>query len=143
MPSAPSSGSAALSFFRDWSWLAANSVVGTPRAGRVINKYKVAKHLALAIGEGSITWTRDQAKIDAEAALDGIYIIRTSVPASELDTAGAGTAYKNLAYVDRDFRSVKADDLDLRPVFHRLDEWSVPAFMDTELGCQLTELPIS
>jgi hypothetical protein len=108
------------------------------RAGRVINKYKVAKHLTLAIGEGAITWTRDQDKISAEAALDGIYIIRTCVPASQLDAAGAVTAYKNLARVERDFRSVKADDLDLRPVFHRLDERVRAHVLICMLACYLT-----
>jgi hypothetical protein len=108
------------------------------RAGRVANKYKVAKHLALVIGEGAITWTRDQAKIDAEAALDGIYIIRTPVPAETLDAPGAVAAYKSLAYVERDFRSVKSDDLDLRPVFHRLDERVRAHVLICMLACYLT-----
>src|SRR6266705_233183 len=68
------------------------------RAGRVINKYKMAKHLILDIGDQHLTWHRDQAAIDAEAALDGIYIIRTSVPAASLDAPGTVTAYKNLAF---------------------------------------------
>jgi len=108
------------------------------RAGRVVNKYKIAKHLALDIGQGSITWTRNQAKIDAEAALDGIYIIRTSVPASQLDAAGAVTAYKNLAYVERDFRIIKSDDLDLRPVFHRLGDRVRAHVLICMLACYLT-----
>ena len=58
---------------------------------------------------------RNQAGIDAEAALDGIYVIRTSVPPHTLDAAGAVAAYKNLSHVERDFRIIKADDLDLRP----------------------------
>ena len=73
------------------------------RAGRVINKYKMAKHLILDIGDQHLTWHRDQAAIDAEAALDGIYIIRTSVPAASLDAPGTVTAYKNLAFAGRDF----------------------------------------
>jgi len=92
------------------------------RAGRVINKYKVGKHFDVAIADGSLTITRRQAQIDAEAALDGIYVIRTPVPEDQLDAAGVVTAYKNLRHVERDFRSIKADDLDLRPVFHRLEE---------------------
>jgi hypothetical protein len=108
------------------------------RAGRVINKYKVAKHFTLAIGEGTLTWTRDQDKIDAEAALDGIYIIRTSVPASQLDAPGAVAAYKNLAQVERDFRIIKSDDLDLRPVFHRLDERVRAHILICMLACYLT-----
>ena len=90
--------------------------------GKVINKYKTAKHFDVAITDDSLTVTRRQAQIDAEAALDGIYIIRTPVPAGQLDTPGVVTAYKNLSRVERDFRSIKSDDLDLRPVFHRLEE---------------------
>jgi hypothetical protein len=108
------------------------------RAGRVVNKYKVAKHFALAIGEGAITWARDQERIDAEAALDGIYIIRTSVPASQLDAAGAVAAYKSLAQVERDFRIIKTDDLDLRPVFHRLGERVRAHVLICMLACYLT-----
>jgi len=92
------------------------------RAGRVINKYKMAKHLILDIGDQHLTWHRDQAAIDAEAALDGIYIIRTSVPAASLDAPGTVTAYKNLAFAGRDFRSLKAGDLDLRPIHHWLED---------------------
>jgi Transposase DDE domain len=92
------------------------------RAGKVINRYKVAKHFILDIGDGHLAWRRDQAAIDAEAALDGIYVIRTPVPASELDGPATVTAYKNLACVERDFRSLKADDLDLRPICHWLGD---------------------
>jgi hypothetical protein len=90
--------------------------------GKVINKYKTAKHFDVAITDTSLTVTRRQAQIGEEAALDGIYVIRTPVPAAELDAAGVVAAYKNLRHVERDFRSIKADDLDLRPVFHRLEE---------------------
>ncbi|HEX9528958.1 MAG TPA: IS1634 family transposase [Streptosporangiaceae bacterium] len=92
------------------------------RAGRVVNKYKVAKHLILDIGEDRLSWSRDQAAIDAEAALDGIYVIRTPLPAATLDAPGTVTAYKNLSRVERDFRSIKADDLDLRPIHHWLGD---------------------
>ena len=92
------------------------------RVGKIISRYKVAKHFILEIGDDRFAWRRDQAAIDAEAALDGIYIIRTSVPASSLDAPGAVTAYKNLAFVERDFRSLKADDLDLRPIHHWLGD---------------------
>jgi hypothetical protein len=92
------------------------------RAGKVIGRYKVAKHFILDIGDHHLDWRRDQAAIDAEAALDGIYIIRTPVPASQLDAPAAVAAYKNLACVERDFRSLKADDLDLRPIFHWLED---------------------
>jgi hypothetical protein len=88
------------------------------RVGKVINTRKVAKHFILDIGPGRLAWRRDEEKIAAEAALDGIYVIRTSVPAGILDAAGAVAAYKNLKHVERDFRITKADDLDLRPI-HR------------------------
>jgi Transposase DDE domain len=90
-------------------------------AGQVIGKHKMAKHFAVTITDDSLTVQRRQDSIGAEAALDGIYVIRTPVPDSELDAAGVVSAYKNLKYVERDFRTIKADDLDLRPVFHRLE----------------------
>jgi hypothetical protein len=88
--------------------------------GKVIGKHKMAKHLAVTITDDSLAIERRQDQIEAEAALDGIYVIRTPVPPAELDAAGVVTAYKNLKYVERDFRHIKSDDLDLRPVFHRL-----------------------
>ena len=90
--------------------------------GEVIGKYKMAKHFDIAIADDSLTIERKQAQIDAEARLDGIYVIRTPVPASDLDPAAVVTAYKNLKHVERDFRHIKSDDLDLRPVFHRLEK---------------------
>jgi hypothetical protein len=95
------------------------AAIGTA-VGKVIGKHKMAKHLAVTITDTTLAVERRQDSIDAEAALDGIYIIRTPVPAAELDAAGIVTAYKNLKYVERDFRHIKSDDLDLRPVFHRL-----------------------
>ena len=90
--------------------------------GRIIDKRKVGKHFRRDITDTTFTYHRDQAGIDAEAALDGIYVLRTSVPATELDPAAVVESYKNLAHVERDFRSIKTDDLDLRPIHHRLDE---------------------
>ncbi len=90
--------------------------------GRVIAKRKVGKHFHREITDTTFTYHRDQAGIDAEASLDGIYVLRTSVPATELDPAAVVESYKNLAHVERDFRSIKTDDLDLRPIHHRLDE---------------------
>ena len=90
--------------------------------GRVIAKRKVGKHFRREITDTTFTYHRDQAGIDAEAALDGIYVLRTSVPATELDPAAVVESYKNLAHVERDFRSIKTDDLDLRPIHHRLDQ---------------------
>jgi hypothetical protein len=88
--------------------------------GKVIGKHKMAKHLAVTITDTTLAVERRQDSIDAEAALDGIYVIRTPVPDGVLGGAGVVTAYKNLKYVERDFRHIKSDDLDLRPVFHRL-----------------------
>jgi hypothetical protein len=92
------------------------------KVGEVLGKYKMRKHFTVAITDTSLTAGRDQASIGAEARLDGIYVIRTPVPESELDAAGTVTACKMLKYVERDFRHIKSDDLDLRPVFHRLDK---------------------
>jgi hypothetical protein len=80
--------------------------------------------------------TTDQ--IDAEAALDGFYVLRTPIPASELDGPAVVTAYKNLKYVERDFRHIKSDDLDLRPVFHRLEERVKAHVLICMLACYLT-----
>jgi hypothetical protein len=91
------------------------------KTGEVIGKYKMAKHFDVSITDGSLALRRKQDQIEEEARLDGIYVIRTPVPAEDLDTAGAVTAYKNLKHVERDFRHIKSDDLDLRPVFHRLE----------------------
>jgi transposase len=91
------------------------------RAGKVANKFKMAKHFDLEITDDSFTFTRNQENIDTEAALDGVYVIRTSVDADALSPAGAVKAYKDLAGIERDFRSIKTDDLHLRPIHHRLE----------------------
>jgi hypothetical protein len=106
--------------------------------GKVISKYKTAKHFQVAITEDSLTVTRRQAQIDEEAALDGLYVIRTSVPAGQLDGSGVVAAYKDLKHVERDFRSIKPDDLDLRPVFHRLEERVKAHVLICMLACYLT-----
>jgi hypothetical protein len=92
------------------------------KIGKVIDKYKMAKHLRITITDTTLTVTRDDVRITAEAALDGIYVLRTSMPATDLDTAAVIGAYKNLSRVERDFRSIKTDDLDLRPIHHRLED---------------------
>ena len=89
------------------------------RVGKVINQYKVAKHFELAIGENTFTFARKSEAIAAEAALDGIYIIRTSVPAAQMDSADCVRNYKSLANVERAFRSLKTIDLKVRPIHHR------------------------
>jgi hypothetical protein len=88
------------------------------RVGKVIGRYKMAKHYILDIADDQFAFTRDQDQIAAEAALDGLYVIRTTVPAEQMDAAKVVTTYKSLARVERDFRSLKAIDLDLRPIHH-------------------------
>jgi hypothetical protein len=90
--------------------------------GKVIDKYKMAKHLTYRITNTALTWQRNQAGIAAEAALDGIYVIRTSVPATALDAPATVAAYKALSHLERDFRNIKTDDLDLRPIHHWLPD---------------------
>ncbi len=90
------------------------------RVGKVINQYKVAKHFELAIGDASFTFQRKHERIAAEAALDGIYIIRTSVSAAQMDAPECVRNYKSLANVERAFRSLKTVDLKVRPIHHRL-----------------------
>ncbi len=90
--------------------------------GKIVNKYKMAKHFTLDITDNTFDYRRDQPQIDAEAGLDGIHVIRTSRDTESLDTPGVITAYKNLACVEQDFRIIKVDDLDLRPIFHYLPE---------------------
>jgi len=106
--------------------------------GKVISKYKTGKHFAVTITDDSLSVARRQDRIDAEAALDGFYVLRTPIPAGQLDAPGVITAYKNLKYVERDFRHIKADDLDLRPVFHRLEERVKAHVLICMLACYLT-----
>jgi hypothetical protein len=106
--------------------------------GKVISKYKTGKHLAVTITDDSLAVQRRQDKIDAEAALDGFYVLRTPVPAAELDAPAVVTACKNLKYAERDFRHIKAGDLDLRPVFHRLEERVRAHVLICMLACYLT-----
>ena len=90
------------------------------RVGRIVNRYKVAKHFALDIGDHALSFQRKPDSIAAEAALDGIYIIRTSVTADQMDSAECVRHYKSLANVERAFRSLKTVDLKVRPIHHRL-----------------------
>jgi Transposase DDE domain len=92
------------------------------RVGRILNRYKVAKHFVLSIEETRFAYRRDEAKIAAEAALDGLYVIRTSVPASTLDAPATVRTYKMLSRVERAFRSFKSVDLEVRPIFHHLED---------------------
>jgi hypothetical protein len=91
------------------------------KVGKLINKYKMAKHFEVAIGENTLSVSRREDAIAAEAALDGIYVLRTTIKESDLDAPGVVEAYKALAHVERDFRHLKIDDIDLRPIHHRLE----------------------
>src|ERR1700691_5446505 len=91
------------------------------KVGKLINKFKMAKHFEVAIGENTLSVTRREDAIAAEAALDGIYVLRTTIKESDLDAPGVVEAYKDLAPLERDFRHLKIDDIDLRPIHHRLE----------------------
>ena len=91
------------------------------RVGKVVGKYKMAKHFELDIGERAFGYSRKADGIAAEAALDGIYIVRTNLPADELGAAAAVAAYKGLSVVERAFRSYKTVDLKVRPIYHYAD----------------------
>ena len=88
------------------------------RAGRVVDAKKMAKHFELDIAEGTFAYRRRSDAIAAEAALDGLYVVRTSVPAERLDSAAVVETYKRLSAVERDFRTLKGEDLAVRPIFH-------------------------
>ncbi|WP_442411658.1 IS1634 family transposase [Mycobacterium sp.] len=105
--------------------------------GTAIGKYKMGKHFHRDITDTTFTYRRDTARIDTEAALDGIYVLRTSVHTDTLDPATVVTSYKNLANVERDFRIIKTDDLDLRPIHHRLDDRVKAHVLICLLACYL------
>jgi transposase len=133
--------------------------------GKIVNKYKVAKHFDLVIAQSTFTFARRQASIDAEAALDGVYIIRTSVPAEQMDAPQCVRNYKALANVERAFRSLKTIDLKVRPIHHRLadrvrahillcmlayyvewhlrEAWRELMFADTEQQLKATRDPVA
>jgi len=90
------------------------------RVGKVIGKFKMAKHFVITIEEEGFAYERDLASITEEAALDGIYVLRTSVPKEVLSTNETVGAYKSLSQVERAFRSLKTIDLKIRPIHHRL-----------------------
>ena len=91
------------------------------RVGRIINKYKMAKHFILDIGESHLSFHIDEKKVAEEASLDGIYIIRTSMSQSALSPEDAVRHYKDLSHVEQAFRSIKTMDLLVRPIHHRLE----------------------
>ena len=135
------------------------------RVGKIINQYKVAKHFELSITDTALAWARKADSIQAEAALDGLYIVRTSVKAEQMDSATCVRSYKSLAQVERAFRSIKTMDLKVRPIHHRLESrvrahiflcmlayyvewhmreaWRALTFADTEQAAKATRDPVA
>ncbi len=97
--------------------LAGKDKIGV-RVGKVVDHYKMAKHIRLDISDARFDHAIDEAAVAAEAALDGIYVVRTSLCAEQLDSADAVRSYKLLANVERAFRSIKTVDLNVRPIYH-------------------------
>jgi len=149
--------------------VAAGKLVGKDaigvRVGKIVNQYKVAKHFELTIGETTCSFMRKPDSIAAEAALDGLYIIRTSVAAEQMAAADCVRNYKSLANVERAFRSLKTIDLKVRPIHHRLadrvrahiflcmlayyaewhmrEAWRELMFADTDLQAKATRDPVA
>lgn len=92
------------------------------RVGKVIGKYKVAKHFILDITDDAFTFRRDEDRIRQEASLDGIYVVRTSLPKERASAADAVRSYKKLSRVERAFRTIKTGNLEVRPIHHRLED---------------------
>lgn len=92
------------------------------RVGKVINKYKVAKHYTLDIGDDHFAFEIDEANVAAEAALDGLYVVRTSVTHARLSAEATVLSYKRLSQVERAFRTLKSLDLEVRPIRHRREK---------------------
>jgi len=103
--------------------------------GAVLNSRKVGKHFAVDIGDNDLAFPRRTAQIEQEARLDGVYVIRTSVPAAQLDADQAVQAYKDLARVERAFRSLKTIDLEIRPIRH----WTADRVRAHVFLCMLTD----
>jgi hypothetical protein len=101
--------------------------------GAVLGKRKMAKHFELTITDAAFDFTRKAEAIAEEARFDGFYVLRTNLPAAQIDTAGTVRAYKSLAQVERAFRCIKTVDLQLRPVFH----WTAPRVRAHVLLCML------
>ncbi len=134
-------------------------------AGKVVNRYKVAKHFELTITDAAFTFARLECNIAAEAALDGLYIIRTSVQAQRMDAPSCVRTYKSLAQVERAFRSIKTMDLKVRPIHHHLENrvrahiflcmlayyvewhmrqvWRELIFCDEDQATKLTRAPVA
>lgn len=135
------------------------------RVGKVVNQYKVAKHFSLTMEDQAFSYQRKVESIAAEAALDGIYVIRTSLSPEAMDSADCVRRYKALAQVERAFRTLKSIDLRIRPIHHRLAErvrahiflcmlayylewhlreaWRELLFADTEQAAKATRDPVA
>ena len=135
------------------------------QVGKIINRHKVAKHFELNIGDAALGWSRRQDAIDAEAALDGLYVIRTSLAAQRMDAPSCVRSYKALSNVERAFRSLKTVDLKVRPIHHRLadrvrahillcmlacyvewhmrEAWRELMFADTDQAAKATRDPVA
>ena len=144
--------------------LAGQDKIGV-QVGKIINRHKVAKHFELSIGETTLGWARRQDTIDAEAALDGLYVIRTSLDAQRMDAPSCVRSYKALSNVERAFRSLKTVDLKVRPIHHRLadrvrahillcmlafyvewhmrEAWRELMFADTDQAAKATRDPVA
>ena len=144
--------------------LAGQDKIGV-QVGKIINRHKMAKHFELSIGQASLNWSRRQDAIDAEAALDGLYVIRTSLSAQRMDASDCVRSYKALSNVERAFRSLKTVDLKVRPIHHRLAErvrahillcmlafyvewhmrqaWAPLMFADTDSQAKVTRDPVA
>ena len=92
------------------------------KAGKVLNRFKVAKHFALTIADGVFSWSRREESMRRESQLDGVYVVRTSEPKSRCSAPDAVRRYKSLAQVERAFRSLKGIDLRIRPIHHRTED---------------------
>ena len=90
--------------------------------GRIANKYKMAKHFNFSVGSARFSYSRIKENIEREAALDGIYVIRTSVPKEKLSSEDVVLSYKRLSLAERAFRTLKGMDLKIRPIHHRIDD---------------------
>src|SRR5439155_8410351 len=101
--------------------------------GAVLGRRHMAKHFQISITDEAFSFARDPVSIAAEAALDGIYVIRTNLPAAQSDAAATVRAYKSLSGVEHAFRSLKTVDLELRPVLH----WTAPRVHAHVLLCML------
>ncbi len=144
--------------------LKARDVIGV-QVGKLINRYKVAKHFELTITDTALSWSRNTQGIAREVALDGLYVIRTSVPNAQMDASQCVRNYKALTSVERAFRCIKTIDLKVRPIHHRLadrvrahillcmlsyyvewhmrEAWRELMFADTEQHAKATRDPVA